>query len=177
MGADGVRLEPLAEGHAPAIQELASDPEIARTTNLPEPYPEDGARVFVRDSLAGRERADQFDFAVLADGRLVGVCGLRAIEDGGATIGYWIGRPFWSRGYATAAARGVVRFAFSELGLRTLHACCLEHHRASRRVLEKAGFRHAGSERDPGPKWGPGDRFASYLLERRRWVEGAGEAT
>ncbi len=177
MGGDGVRLEPLAEGHAPAIQELAADPEIARTTNLPEPYPEDGASEFVRDSLAGRERGSRFDFAVVAGGRLVGLCGIRGIEDGGATLGYWIGRPFWGRGFATEAARGVVRFAFSELGLETLRASCLEHHRASRRVLEKAGFRHSGSERDPGPKWGPEDRFASYRLERRRWLEGGGEAT
>ncbi len=169
MGGDRVRLEPLAEGHAPAIQGLASDPEIARTTNLPEPYPEDGAREFVRESLCARERATQYDFAVLVKGRLVGLCGLRAIEHGDATLGYWIGRPFQGRGYATAAARGVVRFAFSELGLETIRACCLEDHRASRRVLEKAGFRHAGCERDPGPKWGPEDRFASYLLERRRW--------
>lgn len=38
-----VHLDPIAPRHADAVQALASHPDVLATTNLPEPYPDDGA--------------------------------------------------------------------------------------------------------------------------------------
>jgi [ribosomal protein S5]-alanine N-acetyltransferase len=57
----------------------------------------------------------------LADRKLVGAIGLGLEPDHArAQLGYWIGRPYWRQGYATEAAREVVRFAFEELGLERI---------------------------------------------------------
>lgn len=63
------------------------------------------------------------------------------------TLGYWIGQPFAGRGHATAAVSAMARHAFSRLKLHRLEAACLPTNHASRRVLEKSGFRHEGQAR------------------------------
>ncbi len=63
------------------------------------------------------------------------------------TLGYWIGQPFAGRGYATAAVSAMALHAFSRLKLHRLEAACLPTNHASRRVLEKSGFRHEGQAR------------------------------
>ncbi|MBU2379485.1 MAG: GNAT family N-acetyltransferase [Alphaproteobacteria bacterium] len=63
------------------------------------------------------------------------------------TLGYWIGRPYAGRGLATAAVRAMAGFAFRSLRLHRVEASCLPTNLASRRVLEKAGFRKEGEAR------------------------------
>lgn len=168
-----VTLEPVALHHAPLIQPLAEDPAIGATTNLPEPYPPDGAEAFVRAALEKRASGEEHIFVVLADGRLVGICGLLGIggEAAGAELGYWIGRPYWGHGYATAAARLAVAFAFRELGAERLRAMCLDTNAASWRVLEKVGFRFTGYGRNLHPKWPETARFAQFEMPRSAWRE------
>jgi len=51
-------------------------------------------------------------------------------------VGYWLGRPFWGRGIATAALAQLLR----EIPMRPLFARVAEHNVGSCRVLEKCGF-------------------------------------
>lgn len=138
-----VAIVPTALEHAPAIQRLASHPDVAATTLIPHPYPEDGAVRFIEDiALPGRVVGTEYAFVIVVDDEVVGHISVknvdRARDDG--EIGYWIGRPYWGRGYASEAVRLMVAFAFEGLGLRRLYAHVLAHNPASGRVLEKAGF-------------------------------------
>ncbi|MBX9614287.1 MAG: GNAT family protein [Brevundimonas sp.] len=63
------------------------------------------------------------------------------------TLGYWIGQPYAGRGLATAAVRALAGFAFRSVHLHRLEASCLPSNLASRRVLERAGFRKEGEAR------------------------------
>src|SRR5688572_8978067 len=116
----GIYLEPIALAHAPAIQTLASDARIAATSNVPHPYPLDGAVTWIRYTMAQRELGREVNFAVMSDeeaGRpatVVGVCGVLNIAGAPrrGELGYWIGVPYWGRGYATAAAKTLVRIVF-----------------------------------------------------------------
>ena len=90
-------------------------------------------------------------FVFIDEGRtLVGAVTLSNVRRGVAetgTLGYWIGRPFAGRGHTTAAVRGVVGFACDRVKLHRLEAACLPTNLASRRVLEKSGFRNEGRAR------------------------------
>ena len=44
-------------------------------------------------------------------------------------------------GYATEAARALIRFGFEDLGLTVVYAQCDTRNFASRRVMEKAGMK------------------------------------
>lgn len=68
------------------------------------------------------------------------------LVDGERNIGYWIGRRYWGRGYATAAVAEFV----AEVGSRPLRAHVAEHNVGSIRVLAKCGFVVVGEEQHVG---------------------------
>jgi len=169
-----IRLDPITLAHAAAVQVLAADPLIADTSNVPHPYPADGASAWIRYTIAMRDQAREVNFAMIENdsNTLVGVCGVLNIEGSPkrGELGYWVGVPYWGRGYASAAARELVRIVFLEHGLGELYSSCLVRNPASRRVLEKTGFRHVGYGTHPNSKWGPSDRFALFELTREEWL-------
>jgi RimJ/RimL family protein N-acetyltransferase len=78
---------------------------------------------------------------VIADGRVAGNLVSFPLE-GRRFVGYWLGRGSWGRGIATAALRRFLR----EEPTRPLFASVARSNVGSIRVLEKCGFRLAGTE-------------------------------
>ena len=111
-------------------------------------------RVFMARLRRGRFEAAQgtdFNFLIfLADGRqelLVGGLTLSNIRRRAAqyvSLGYWMGGAYAGKGLMSEAVGLVVPFAFNTLGLHRIHAAFLPNNIASRRVLEKNGFREEG---------------------------------
>ena len=60
------------------------------------------------------------------------------------TLGYWMGEDWAGQGIMTEAVGAIVPFCFETLGLHRIQAAFLPHNMASRRVLEKNGFREEG---------------------------------
>jgi RimJ/RimL family protein N-acetyltransferase len=169
--AAAVTLEPIAPRHADDVQRLAAHPDVVATTNLPEPYPDDGAEQWIAYVRPRHQAGEEFAFAIRNDeDELVGVTGLVDVDDTEAELGFWIGKPYWNRGYATAAARRTLRFAFEEIGLQRVFARPLVRNAPSRRVLEKLGFQFRQTETHEHPKWSEADRVARYRIDRERWA-------
>ncbi len=153
-------LRSLEREDVPALVRLAGANEIATTTlNIPYPYAEDDAQSFLakanEDFRAGRSVS--FAISILPGHDLCGAVGLTISETHRrAELGYWIGVPFWGRGYATEAASAAVAFGFETLHLRRIYAHHFAGNTASQRVLEKIGMRHEGQSRQHIQKW---DRF------------------
>ncbi len=148
MSSPQIALEPVAHGHHDAIQSLASNPEVAATTPLPHPYPADGAASFIADATQARAQGTAYHYAIVERGCCIGLCGLKEIDATrrSAEAGYWLGRPYWGRGIATAAMRLLIEIARADLELRLITAHTLEHNERSVRVLEKLGFRRVRRE-------------------------------
>ena len=64
-------------------------------------------------------------------------------------IGYWLGRAFWRRGYATEAARAIIAHGFDVLGLARVDGTHFLENPASGAVLRKLGF--VPVEDEPSP--------------------------
>lgn len=104
--------------------------------------------IYAREMEAGH--AWPFFIFAEADQALVGAITLSNVRRGVAetgTLGYWIGQDFAGRGYATAAVRAMIDYAFDDLKLHRVEAACVPDNAASRRVLEKAGFVLEGEAR------------------------------
>ncbi len=81
------------------------------------------------------------------DGRLLGAITLDNIRRGpsqSAQVGYWIGPDFARQGFMREALEAVVRHAFLAMDLSRIEAACLPENAASRRLLERAGFKYEG---------------------------------
>ncbi|MEM9786287.1 MAG: GNAT family protein [Pseudomonadota bacterium] len=81
------------------------------------------------------------------DDALVGAITLDHIKRGPAQsgiTGYWIGQPFARQGYMREAIQAVVHHAFTIMDLSRIEAGCLPENTASRRLLEKCGYKYEG---------------------------------
>ena len=126
---------------AKAIAALANDRRIAaNTARIPHPYAIEDAEQFI---ASANKREGEACFAVTHDSAPIGICSVELREDG-PELGYWLGVPYWGRGYATEAVRAVIDHAFGDLGHAALAAGARISNPASRRVLEKCGFQWTG---------------------------------
>ena len=127
---------------------LANDIDVARMTlRMPHPYTVEDAEAFVL-AVAGQDPRRAATFLIEhEDHGPVGVIGLFEDGDPAPEVGYWIGRPFWGRGYATEALEGAMAWASRRGRRRALVAGHFADNPASGRVLEKAGFMYTGEVR------------------------------
>ncbi len=85
------------------------------------------------------------------DSRFIGRCGLLPWTIDGVDeveVAYALSREFWGRGLATEAARGIVDYAWQQLGLTRLVCLIDRENQASLRVAEKTGMRFEKEGRD-----------------------------
>jgi RimJ/RimL family protein N-acetyltransferase len=159
-----LRLRELSAGDAPRIAELAGEWDVARmTARIPFPYSVPLAHQWMRGLEPG-----EFVRAVEFEGEMIGAVGYLPADDGSAEIGYWIGKPWWGRGFATEAAEMLVRHCFTTARIGRLTCCHFADNPASARVIAKLGFRLVG----PCTAWceARGQDAATLCYERRRPV-------
>lgn len=145
---DRLILRPLTIADAAPMRALLNDVDIARmVSRIPHPYGLDDAHAYLahlQSADPSRERV----FAVQSDkDGLMGVVGLDPRDDGAVELGYWLGKPFWGRGYMTEAACAVLQWAGGAWGRRFLVSRHFADNPASGRVLTKAGFLYTGEVR------------------------------
>jgi len=165
-------LRAFEPADAPRLQQLAGEREVAlNKMNNPHPYPAGAAEDWINSQDEKREQGN-VNFAI-EDGQLVGGIGLRtqrAFER--AEIGYWIGKPFWGRGYATEATGAIIRFGFEELKLNRIYAGCFSRNAASARVMMKNGMTYEGTLRQHVRKWDEFVDVVYYAILRDEWAAG-----
>jgi RimJ/RimL family protein N-acetyltransferase len=138
-----VLLRHFSAADAPRVQQLAGDRSVSDTTAvIPHPYPDGMAEAWIASHARERTLGTQYPYAILRgdDRLLVGAIVLRPIPTGHENLGYWIGREYWGRGYATAAACAMVALAFRCLDCQQVTASHLARNIASGRVLGKCGL-------------------------------------
>jgi RimJ/RimL family protein N-acetyltransferase len=165
-------LRPLEPADAPRIRELAGAREIAANTlTIPHPYEEGMAEAWIREAAAAATRGEKLVLAVTTeDDGLVGTVGLDLQpEHRRAELGYWIGKPFWGRGFATEAARIVIDHGFGALDLYRIYARVFPRNPGSGRVLEKLGMAHEGRLRGHILKWDVFEDVECYAVLATEW--------
>jgi RimJ/RimL family protein N-acetyltransferase len=186
LDAERLRLRALRPGDAASIAILVNDWEVVRyTTSIPYPYDVDMARAFIASQAErwliwqpGAALAEEIAFAIerKSDHELVGCIGLQPGETheqtGGLEFGYWIGRTYWGRGYATEAVARLTRFAFETLRVEEIWAAAVPVNDASHRVLEKNGFAIAGAGTRESEMRGHSLPVITRKLSRAQWLAG-----
>lgn len=144
-------LRRLRPDDAPHMVTLAGDYEVAKMTlNIPHPYPADDAVKFIERSQHAWDAGERYGFAIVLKetDTFIGVIGIiPELQHYRAGVGYWIGKPFWGKGYVTEALQRVIQFGFETLDLNRIDASYRTDNPASGRVMEKVGMRHEGTFR------------------------------
>lgn len=132
-------------GDEAAMARLAGDINVAgQTCGLPHPFTEaDAGQAIERAQRIDWRRDAKFAIEHRHFG-LVGMLGFRTNTMDRPEIGYWVGRPYWNRGYATEAVRAALQWVKRDWRKRLVVAGHFTDNPASGQVLCKAGFLYTG---------------------------------
>ena len=137
---------------AARIADLVNDFDVSRMlTRVPHPYALANAEDFIAHTAANQRPGDQ---ALLVEHREMGPIGMVGFHPQAAPsgagfavnpeLGYWIGRTFWGRGFATEAVTAALSWARDVLGFRAVASGHFADNPASGRVLAKSDFLYTG---------------------------------
>ena len=168
-------LRPFELADAPEVQKLAGAREIASTIeNMPHPYEDGMAEKWINTHQKEFERGKSLDLAIVLreTARLCGAIGITINSNyNNAELGYWLGVPYWRRGYCTEAASKAIAFGFEGLNLHRIYASHLTRNPASGRVLQKIGMIREGCWRQHLKHWGIYEDLAVYGILATEWHE------
>jgi [ribosomal protein S5]-alanine N-acetyltransferase len=132
-------LRPFRRSDATEFTRLAGDWAVASmTSDIPHPLTEQQARAWLKP---GR---NEVRFAIELNGRLIGGAGYYRRRSGTAELGFWLGREWWGRGYATEATTAVLKHGFAAGRLPGFTSSHFVDNHASAGVLRKLGFEATG---------------------------------
>ena len=168
-------LRPFRPSDATDVQRLAGAFEVAdMTMTVPHPYPEGAAEAWISMHEPAWNAGVLATFAITdrANGALVGAVGFGIKpEHLLAELGYWIGVPYWNRGYASEASRALLDFGFSQLALHRIQARHFLRNPASGRVMQKIGMTYEGTLRGAARKWDRFEDLALYAVLAPEWKQ------
>ncbi len=137
-----LRIRPWRRDDLDALLRYANNPNIA--SNLRDQFPHPYTRRDALDYLEyARSQQERTSFALEHGGEAVGGIGFRPGSDISrlsAEMGYWLGEPFWGKGWMSRAVKAASDEAFDEYRVIRIFATVFPHNVGSIRVLEKAGF-------------------------------------
>lgn len=173
---DRLILRKWTEADAASLFEYAKDPDVGPIAGWsPHKSVEESLDV-IRNVLNGEEC-----YAICEKGsnRAIGAIELmlkghtnRLKRDDECELGYWLGKPFWGRGYMPEAARELIRRGFEDIGMNTIWCGYYEGNQKSKRVQEKVGFvYHHTCENMPVPLLGEVRTEHINVLTWEHWKE------
>jgi RimJ/RimL family protein N-acetyltransferase len=156
---------------ANAIAHLANNINVAsKVSRMPHPYTIVDADNFVDRVASGAMGKCVYAVTRNDTREFIGCCGLQAQEDGnGLEIGYWLGEPYWNRGFATEAAQTLIDFGFRHFDIDFIDGRVRVMNIGSRRVLQKSGFQFQGTGMAPSLALGGMVAVEWFRLDRKTW--------
>jgi len=142
-------VRPWTEADAPALVAIYGERAVARWIDRP-PLP--SVEVALAAVAKWRALAAEspplgwYALELKATAEIIGNGALLCWADtADVEIGYHLGRAHWGHGFATEFARAAIEFVLGPLGRARAVAVTIPTNAASRRVMERAGMRPAGT--------------------------------
>lgn len=147
-GIDGevVRLRDFTVEDMALVHSASADPLIPLITTVPATPDEEQVQAYIARQNGRHPSGVGFAYAVArtSDDVAVGYIGLTFLEEGRASVGYWIGPEHRGHGYAALALQMIADWALSELVIPRLELYVEPWNAASIRTAEVSGFEREG---------------------------------
>lgn len=144
LNTERLMLRKWTETDAESLFEYAKDPEVGPIAGWPPHKNKDESLNVIKNVFNG---AECYAICEKGNNETIGAIELKLNGSTDMTnrndeyeLGYWLGKPFWGKGYMPEAAREIIRHAFEELGMTTIWCGYYEGNYKSKRVQEKLGF-------------------------------------
>lgn len=156
---------------ADEIRRHVGDPDVAlMTTSIPHPYEPHDADAFILSARQENAVGEGLHLVVTPKSRPnepIGLVSLHGADRRGtATLGFWLGKPYWGQGYTTEAAKALIDLAFGITSLDRIHSSARPDNTSSLRVHEKLGFSRIGRGKLRAPARGGEIEVEQFELKR-----------
>ena len=137
-------LRPLGLQDLDTTHEYASDPLNTKyMLHLPNKTKDDTAQFLKNvEKMWEQSMPRYYEFAVMLNGQHIGATSV-VLNESRQTgwMGWVINKAYWGKGYATEAAKAVLKFAVNELGVEKIGATCDYRNESSVKVMKKIGLK------------------------------------
>ena len=168
-------LRKWTEEDAENLYKYAKDPDVGPAAGWPPHKSIEESRAVIRDVFNGAEcyaicEKENNQAIGAVELKLKGHTDMTDREDE-CELGYWLGKPFWGRGYMPEAAREMIRHGFEDLGMNTIWCGYFEGNQKSKRVQEKIGFvYHHTREKVSVPLMKEARTEHRNIMTKERWM-------
>lgn len=167
-------LRPFTPEDVDQVVALCNDWELAKTTlGMPHPYETQHFTGWQARHAQQMENDVAYELAIAdkAAGTVMGAISIMGIsqQHRHGEIGYWIGREYWGRGYATEAAKALVDFCFQEKNFHRIIGRHFSCNPASGKVMQKIGMTYEGTQREQYFRNDAWQDVVFYGLLRSQW--------
>ena len=144
------------------LTQLINDYEVIQwLSNIPFPYKLEDAEVFIEQSQGKILKHEIKTYMIFHNKKMIGVIALQDFKGHSCELGYWLGKKYWGKGFATEAVCRLLELGFNELNLNEIYAAYKVGNEASKKVLEKSGFQFYREKQE----------FDSVLERNERLIE------
>ncbi len=146
-------MRPFAESDLGDLSALFADPAVMQYIGPPDSLTPVDADDSLHEMMADLEANGYGMLALIErrEKRFIGRCGLTKREGSDEIeLDFILSNHAWGKGYATEAAKEVLRYAFNVLKLKRVVGLAHPNNRAAQRVLEKLGMKHTGRRQSGG---------------------------
>ena len=105
--------------------------------------------------------------------RVIGIVTIKKHKDSGneAEVSFWIGTAYWGKGIMTETLPLAIEHAFLKMACEIITAWTYEANIASRKVMEKCGFKFIGTDKNAYYKFGQWHNRLNYSMLRQEWFK------
>tara|TARA_B100001996_G_C18379684_1_gene484828 strand:+ start:29 stop:547 length:519 start_codon:yes stop_codon:yes gene_type:complete len=123
------------------LTQLINDYDVVQwLSNMPFPYKPEDAEAFIERSQEKILKQEIKTYLIFHNKKMLGGIELRDFNKHSCELGYWLGKKYWGKGFATEAVGRLLELGFDELNLNEIYAAYKVGNKASKKVLEKSGF-------------------------------------
>lgn len=168
-------LRPWTIDDAKSLYEYAKDPDIGPAAGWPPHQSVEESRWVIEHAFTGAQcyaicEKDQNIAIGAIELKLNGTTD-KAKTDDECELGFWIGKPFWGKGYVPEASQALIKYAFEQLGMKQIWCAYYDGNTKSKRVQEKLGFVFDHSAEVEVPLLNEHRMSHVNLLTQEKWKE------
>lgn len=128
---------------AESLYKYAKDPDVGYPAGWPAHKSIEDSKDVIKNVFNGEQC-----YAIVFEGEAIGAIELKlngctdmTDKDDECELGFWIGKPFWGKGFVKEASLVILRYGFLALGMTRIWCGYYEDNEKSKRVQEKIGFK------------------------------------
>ena len=151
------------------VHQWMSDSEVMKFLSWGPTKTRDETFIQLADFMRHRFEEDRqgyyWPIVLKSSHQVVGHVDLRWISKkyggGDGSVGYFMNRSYWGKGYMTEAVKLVIDFGFSQLGMHKISASCIKGNIASEKIMIKCGMTKEAEYREGGIRF---DKWVNRLV-------------